>query len=50
MKDLAALEKKNTGDSVQLNLGASITLAVQMKPGAPLDGCATTQSKPPHSS
>jgi len=37
MNELAALQQKNTGDTVRLNLGASSTLAVQLKAGAPAD-------------
>jgi molybdate transport system substrate-binding protein len=37
MNDLAALQQKNTGGTVRLNLGASSTLAVQLKAGAPAD-------------
>lgn len=37
MKELAALHEKNTGDVVRLNLGASSTLAVQIREGARAD-------------
>ena len=37
MNELAALQQKNTGDTVRINLGASSTLAVQLKAGAPAD-------------
>jgi molybdate transport system substrate-binding protein len=37
MNELAALDQKNTGDTVRLNLGASSTLAVQLKAGALAD-------------
>ncbi len=37
MKELAALHEKNTGDIVRLNLGASSTLAVQIREGARAD-------------
>ncbi|MEI6861538.1 MAG: molybdate ABC transporter substrate-binding protein, partial [Verrucomicrobiota bacterium] len=37
MKDLAALYKKNTGDTIKANLAASNTLVLQIKEGAPAD-------------
>ena len=37
LKELTALHQKNTGDTVQLNLAASSTLALQIKEGAHAD-------------
>lgn len=37
LRELAAIEQKATGDTVQLNLGASSTLARQIEAGAPAD-------------
>ncbi|MDD2762971.1 MAG: molybdate ABC transporter substrate-binding protein [Opitutaceae bacterium] len=37
LRDLATLHEKATGDTVRLNLGASSTLARQIKGGAPAD-------------